>query len=310
MNKQNKEWLARLEADIQRSAEIDSSHDMGLIRKAEEVEHERRRKFISADAKPSRQIIQETRDDTRIVRIYTAISNDEFYGATPMEFARAIEGARNVELHISSPGGEITAERAIQAQVREHMRRGYRVDCYLDGTCASAATTIASICTTCVASVETRYMIHEAGTLAYFQRSDLPYFDRVLKELDDDSIRVYVQKTGLPEDEVREYVEAETTFTAEEAVRLGFIDRIVGAERQGDDDDDDDKDKEVRNDTSKRDYERKAGESATPDGSRDASSEADTADEKAAGLDSEKINNINDRFARVELASRFANFDK
>jgi hypothetical protein len=97
---------------------------------------------------------------------------------------------------------------------------------YIDGLAASIASVIAMAGDKIIMPKNAMMMIHNAWTRAAGNAND---FREIAERMDkiDESIRVtYTDKTGTEEDEIIDLMDAETWFTAEEAVEKGFADEI------------------------------------------------------------------------------------
>ncbi len=74
-----------------------------------------------------------------------------------------------------------------------------------------------------------RMMLHNSWC---FGEGNADYFASLIKELhsiDQSMAEFYAARSGKPIDEIKALMQAETYFGAEEAVRLGFADRVEGS---------------------------------------------------------------------------------
>lgn len=78
-----------------------------------------------------------------------------------------------------------------------------------------------------------RMMIHEASTLAYGNKQDIQKTLNALEAYDESIISIYQQRTGKSREEIAKLLEAETWFTAEQAVREGFADKVETEQQEG-----------------------------------------------------------------------------
>lgn len=149
------------------------------------------------------------------------------------DFNKAIQkvlddGARNLLLRINSPGGICTEAVAMRAILTA---AGFEnIDIRIEGLCASAATILATLPGAHVIISEgSEYMIHNPmggvyGTAAQIQS----YADRIGKI--EQTIRgFYTGRTGQTGEQAKAWMDAETWFTAEEAVKYGFADEVLKA---------------------------------------------------------------------------------
>ena len=69
-------------------------------------------------------------------------------------------------------------------------------------------------------------MIHKVSSVAIGTTDDMRKAADDMEKLEENLISIYVEKTGRTVDEIKEKVNAETFFTAEEAVEFGLADEI------------------------------------------------------------------------------------
>lgn len=182
-----------------------------------------------ADAKPAIRL-DATSDTEAHVYVYDVI--DAWWGANATALVEALKqaGDRAVHLHINSPGGDVFEARAMAAAVVAHPAK---VTAHIDGLAASAATYLA------LAAREVRmtdgglFMVHNSWTIAFGNRSELRATADLLEKIDGTIAADYARRTGATAEQVRSWMDAETWFTAQEALDAKFIDAI-DANTQGD----------------------------------------------------------------------------
>lgn len=165
-------------------------------------------------------------DTTASLYIYDMISAD--WGVSAMAVVDAINQAGDAQVlnvHINSPGGDVFEGRAIMAAISAF--RGKTV-AKIDALCASAATSIALACDEIEMAEGAAFMIHNAKTLAYGDKSDLRHTADVVEKIEGAIVNDYTTRTGKDEAEIRAAMQAETWFTAAEALEYGFVDRVTG----------------------------------------------------------------------------------
>jgi ATP-dependent Clp protease protease subunit len=170
------------------------------------------------------QVKTKTDDDQADVYIYDFI--DPYFGVSAAVFADLLAKitAATVNIHINSPGGDVFEGRAIAAAIRGY--RGKTV-ARIEGLAASAASYIALAANEVEISDGSFFMIHEASALAWGTKADLRKTADLLDKIDAELVREYVAETGGDESTIRAWLEAETWFTADEAVEHGFADRKI-----------------------------------------------------------------------------------
>ena len=147
------------------------------------------------------------------------------------DFKKAVDkvrsdGARRLKLRINSPGGlasEAVAMRSILADA------GFEeITVRIEGMCASAATVPATLPGARVEIAEgSDYMIHNPWVVAVGEARDLEKTAQRMRDQEEKFRKMYVERTGQSEEAVKEWMDAETWFSAEDAVKYGFCDEVV-----------------------------------------------------------------------------------
>lgn len=177
---------------------------------------------------PRRYEIQTKADaDEATVYLYDII--DPYWGVGAAQFVKDLAAitAGTIHLRINSPGGDVFDGRAMAVALREHKAK---VIAHIDGLAASAASYVALAADEVVIAQGAMYMIHRASTFLWGNAEDIRKVADVLEKIDDSLVAEYVRETGQDESQVRDWVDAETWFTAEEAVEYGFADRVAEAD--------------------------------------------------------------------------------
>jgi ATP-dependent Clp protease protease subunit len=141
-------------------------------------------------------------------------------------FAKTMAGidAKTIHLRINSPGGDVFAARAMMTAIRQHPAN---VIAHVDGMAASAATDICMAANSVEISKGAFFMIHNAWTVAIGNKDEMRTTANLLEKIDGAINDDYVARTGKTADEVKAWMDAETWFTADEAVANGFADAVV-----------------------------------------------------------------------------------
>lgn len=176
---------------------------------------------VRTEGEPS--IRAEASDDALHVYVYDVI--DAWWGASAASLIEALAGAgdRQVHLHINSPGGDVFEARAMASAIVAHPGN---VISHIDGLAASAATYLA------LAADEVRitdgglFMVHNSWTLAYGDKAELRSTADLLDKIDGTILADYARRTGAAADQVKAWMDAETWFTAQEALDAKFVDAI------------------------------------------------------------------------------------
>lgn len=132
--------------------------------------------------------------------------------------------AKRINVYINSPGGDVFAAAAINNQLKAHEAE---VHSYIDGLGASAAVGLAMGADVVHMSRSALIMIHNPATRVEGEVKDLEKGVEVLQKVKTTIINIYQEKTGLPEDRLAALMDEESWLTADEALSLGFIDKIA-----------------------------------------------------------------------------------
>jgi ATP-dependent Clp protease protease subunit len=162
---------------------------------------------------------------------------DSWWGVGLQSFAKDIanSNASEIMVQINSGGGSVFEGQAIAAFIKG---TPYNVNTSILGLCASIATFIAMAGKTTSISKGSLFMIHNASGGAYGESDDLRKTADLLDTIDDTLTNLYVDTierngkliNGSREEtktKVIEWQNAETWFTAERAVEVGFIQKVV-----------------------------------------------------------------------------------
>jgi ATP-dependent Clp protease, protease subunit len=181
--------------------------------------------LIKANAdKPKQFRIENKSPEESTVYLYDAI--DSFWGVNAQDFVKEFSAitAPVINLRINSPGGDVFDARAMATSIKNHPSK---VIAHIDGLAASAATYVA------LSADEVRmadggfFMIHNAWTLAFGNSADFIEMASLLDKIDGTIINDYAKKTGKDDATIKDWMAAETWFTAQEALDNGFIDSIT-----------------------------------------------------------------------------------
>ena len=164
----------------------------------------------------------ENADDAATIYLYDVI--DPYFGIGAAEFNKelvALKG-KTVRLRINSPGGDVFEARAMATAITQHGN----VVAHIDGLAASAATYVALAATSVEIADGSFFMIHNAWTFAYGNKDDLRKTANLLDKIDESIVADYAKKTGKTVDEIVAWMNAETWFTAQEAMDNSFVDSV------------------------------------------------------------------------------------
>lgn len=132
----------------------------------------------------------------------------------------------DLDVYINSYGGGAAEGSAIHAVLSR--RRGH-TNIVVDGIAASSASLIAMAGDTVTMSAGSVMMIHEPARFVYGPAAELLKVINELEKFSASYARLYADKSGKSVEDCRAIMQAETWFTAEEAVESGFADAIGNA---------------------------------------------------------------------------------
>lgn len=192
------------------------------------------REQLRAKAGPERQWYRITNlaDGAAEVVIYDEIG---YWGTTAETFLEELRGitASEISLRINSPGGEIFDGIAIMNVLRSHTAT---VTVYVDSLAASIASVIAMAGDRIIMQPHSQLMIHDGSGFCYGQAADMREMAELLDKQSDNIAGVYAERAGGTVAEWRARMQAETWYTADEAVEAGLADEVARPVRQPDQD--------------------------------------------------------------------------
>lgn len=152
----------------------------------------------------------------------------QFYGmeaTSPKSVADALAkgNGERAEVEINSGGGDIFAASEIYTALRNYAGG---VHIRIVGLAASAASIIAMAGESEMTPTG-MMMIHNVQSSADGDYRQMEHTAGVLRDANRAIISAYVAKTGRPEAEIADMMDAETWITAERAVELGLVDRVM-----------------------------------------------------------------------------------
>lgn len=144
---------------------------------------------------------------------------------SPRSVAEALAkgGGERAEVEINSGGGEIFAASEIYTALRNY-KGGVHIR--IVGLAASAASIIAMAGESEMTPTG-MMMIHNVQSSADGDYRQMEHTAGILRDANHAIISAYVAKTGRPEAEIADMMDAETWITAERAVELGLVDRVM-----------------------------------------------------------------------------------
>lgn len=137
--------------------------------------------------------------------------------------------ADEIDVHISSPGGDIFDGLAIYQALKSHKAK---VTVKVDGLAASIASVIAMAGDTVVIAPKASMMIHDGWTMAVGNAAELRKTADLLDKQSAVIASVYADRSNRDANFWRDQMREETWYTAQEALDAGLVDEIEGQEKK------------------------------------------------------------------------------
>ena len=129
----------------------------------------------------------------------------------------------SILLRLHSPGGEVFDGNAIANALQ---RRG-NVEVQIEGLAASMATVISLAGAPVKMAENGFYMIHNPWGMAMGDAAELRDQAELLDKIRLNMVNAYAAKSGQSAEQITEWMDAETWFTAAEAQAAGFVDEVT-----------------------------------------------------------------------------------
>lgn len=142
------------------------------------------------------------------------------------EFIKELKGlgkVKNLNIRINSGGGSVFEGLAIYNAIDRHSANK---TVFIDGLAASIASLIAMSGNRTVIAANAMMMIHNPFGMVMGDAKDMRLMADALDKAKDGMITSYQRKSKLPTDEISKLMNDETWMTANEALRMGFVDEV------------------------------------------------------------------------------------
>lgn len=155
------------------------------------------------------------------ISIYDTIGS---YDINAKQFAEDIKDiqADTIHLRLNSPGGSVIDGIAIYNSIKRHPAK---VVTHIDGLAASMASVIAMAGDEVHMADNALFMIHNPWTVSIGDADELRADADLLDKMQASILSAYGRSQYEPE-EIKDRMDAETWFTAQEAYEAGFVDHI------------------------------------------------------------------------------------
>lgn len=169
----------------------------------------------------------EAKDGTRILTLSGNIRKRYWDDEKAIDAAlvhHALEGVtEDVVIKLNSNGGDVFEGIEIYNYLKAHPSH---ITVEVTGLAASAATFIVAGADKAIMNTGTTFMIHEASSFAWGNKSELQKVLKALETIDDSIISIYEAKTGQSKEQLTDWMTEEKWFSAEDAVRFNFADEV------------------------------------------------------------------------------------
>lgn len=155
--------------------------------------------------------------------------NDGFFTASSdksfVSEYRKISPNADITINLNSPGGSVNSAMTIRNLLAQHKGK---ITCNVLGWAASAATFITSLANVHVRMMQGSFlMIHNPLNVAMGNQHALRKQADNLELLADSMARIYADKSGMDINEIKRLMDAETWFSAEDAVKCHLADELI-----------------------------------------------------------------------------------
>lgn len=132
-----------------------------------------------------------------------------------------------INVYINSKGGDVGEGIGIYSQLKRHKARK---TAYIDGYACSIASVIPMACDEVVISPPATMMIHPAWSIAMGNAAELRKCAEDLDKITESTKQAYLLKSNgkISEAKLNELMNAETWLTAQECIKYGLADRLLG----------------------------------------------------------------------------------
>ena len=147
-------------------------------------------------------------------------------GVTAKKFIADLKAitAGSIMLFVNSPGGSLFDGVAIHNALKAHPAT---ITAKVMGVAASAASVIVMGADSIEMPANTFLMIHKSASGAFGNADDMRAAADMLDKVDTSMGAIYANRTGKTADEIAQMLADETWLTAEEAVEMGFADKVT-----------------------------------------------------------------------------------
>lgn len=129
-----------------------------------------------------------------------------------------LKGVTDLNIYINSPGGSVFASSTMVSMLNRFKETtGAKIHSFVDGLCASAATYLLMVADEVNFYKNSMMMIHKPMSMAWGNANDMQKEIDTLNTLEDNvMIPMYMNKSKVSEEEIKQLINDETWFSANE----------------------------------------------------------------------------------------------
>jgi ATP-dependent Clp endopeptidase proteolytic subunit ClpP len=152
-----------------------------------------------------------------------------YFGVSAKDFAAQLKAAgtpKSIVLNLDTPGGDCNDGFTIYDALKNS---GASITVNITGMAASMGSVIMLAGNKIRIAENGRVMIHRVTGGAMGNADEMDAAAKVIKQFEDRIVALYTERTGKPEDEIREMMKAQmgTWFFGQEAIDAGFADELI-----------------------------------------------------------------------------------
>lgn len=133
-----------------------------------------------------------------------------------------------LNMHVNSYGGSVPDGNAIIAILDDYRRKnGTAINAYIEGIAASMGSGIPMVADKIYMASNALLMVHKPYTLVMGNVNDLQDQIEILKKTEETLLNNYMRHFNGTREELEQFMDDETWFTAQEAKQWGFCDEIT-----------------------------------------------------------------------------------
>lgn len=142
------------------------------------------------------------------------------------EFVQAVHGitAKNIDLHVNSPGGFVWDGMVMYEALKSHKAT---VTAHVDGLAASAASFLIQAADHRIMATGSRGMVHDAQVVAFGSPAEVREAADLGDAVSDDIASIYAERAGGKPAAWRTAMRATTWYSAQQMVDAGLADRVA-----------------------------------------------------------------------------------